>query len=205
MRLSSLTAFFLSLPQKLTMRISSLIILSGFTIMGIYLIYLGMILRKKGFKPLGSPTIQPVYFYIGKVALFTTWGFLIVNAIFVMSGKPSEQILYPIVAAILVSVGAVLLILAFRDLGDSLRVGLPGEDTQLKTKGIYHLSRNPIYVGVDLIAIASVLFIPAILNIVCAIIGIVVHHAIILSEERFLEGRFGLVWLTYKRKTRRYF
>jgi protein-S-isoprenylcysteine O-methyltransferase Ste14 len=187
------------------MRISSLIILAGFTIMGIYLIYLGMILRKKGFSPLGRPTIRPLYFYIGKVALFTTWGFLIVNAIFVMTGRPSEQILYPIVSAILVTIGAVLLILAFRDLGDSLRVGLPGEETLLKTKGIYHFSRNPIYVGVDLIAISSVIFFPGIINIACAIIGIAVHHAIILSEERFLEGRFGESWLTYKRKTRRYF
>jgi protein-S-isoprenylcysteine O-methyltransferase Ste14 len=187
------------------MRISSLIILSGFTIMGIYLVYLGMILRKKGFKPLGRPTIQPVFFYTGKVALFTTWGFLIVNAILVMAGKPSGHLLYPVPAAILASVGNILLIIAFGDLGDSLCVGLPGENTVLKTKGIYRFSRNPIYVGVDLIAIASVLFIPGFINASCAIVGIAVHHAIILSEEKFLEGRFGEDWVSYKRKTRRYF
>jgi len=167
--------------------------------------YKGMILKKKGFKAIGRPTIQPIYFYIGKVALFTTWGFLIVNAIFVMSGQPSEQILYPIPAALLVSAGSVLLVLAFRDLGDSLRVGLPGEATTLKTDRIYRFSRNPIYVGVDLIAIASVIFIPGIINIACAIVGIAVHHAIILSEEKFLEGRFGEDWLNYKQTTRRYF
>jgi protein-S-isoprenylcysteine O-methyltransferase Ste14 len=122
-----------------------------------------------------------------------------------MAGNPSVHILYPVPAAILVSVGSIFLIIAFRDLGDSLRVGLPGEETLLKTKGIYRFSRNPIYVGVDLIAIASVLFIPGIINIVCAIIGIAVHHAIILSEEKFLEGCFGKDWLSYKRKTRRYF
>lgn len=187
------------------MRISSLIILSGFTIMGICLVYLGMILRKKGFRPMGRPTIQPVYFYTGKVALFTSWAFLIVNAILVIAGKPSEHLLYPVPAALLVSVGSVLLIIAFWDLGDSLRVGLPGEATTLKTNGIYRFSRNPIYVGVDLIAIASVLFIPGIINASCAIVGIAVHHAIILSEEKFLEGRFGQDWLNYKRKTRRYF
>jgi protein-S-isoprenylcysteine O-methyltransferase Ste14 len=187
------------------MHTSSLIILSAFTIMGIYLIYNGMILSKKGFSPMGRPTIQPVLFYIGKVALFTSWGFLIVNAILVVAGKPSYYFLYPVPAAILVSVGSIFMILAFRDLGDSLRVGLPGEATLLKTRGIYHISRNPIYVGVDLIAIASVLFIPGIINVACAIVGITVHHAIILSEEKFLEGRFGEDWLTYKRTTRRYF
>ena len=187
------------------MRISSLIILACFTIMGIYLVYLGIILRKKGFSPLGKPTLQPVIFYCGKIALFTSWAFLIVNAILVMAGKPSGYLFYPVPAAILVSGGTVFMILAFRDLGDSLRVGLPGEETLLKTKGIYRFSRNPIYVGVDLIAIASVFFIPVIMNIACAIIGIAVHHAIILSEEKFLEGRFGEDWLNYKRTTRRYF
>ena len=187
------------------MRISSLIILAGFTIMGLYLGYFGITLRKKGFSPLGKPTLQPVIFYIGKITLFTSWAFLIVNAILVMSEKPSENLLYPIPAAVLVSVGTVFMILAFRDLGDSLRVGLPGEVTTLKTGGIYRLSRNPIYVGVDLIAIASVLLIPLTLNIACAVIGIAVHHAIILSEEKFLENRFGKDWLNYKLKTRIYF
>jgi protein-S-isoprenylcysteine O-methyltransferase Ste14 len=187
------------------MRISSLIILSGFTVMGICLVYFGMILTKKGFRPMGRPTIQPFYFYTGKVALFASWAFLIINAILVMAGKSASFILYPIPAAFLSSVGSVLLIIAFRDLGDSLRVGLPGEATTLKTRGIYRFSRNPIYTGVDLIAIASVLFVPWIMNIVFAIIGIVVHHAIILSEEKFLEGRFGEDWSNYKRKTRRYF
>ena len=187
------------------MRISSLIILSAFTIMGIYLIYHGMILRKKGFSALGKPTLHPVIFYIGKIALFTSWFFLLVNSIMVITGEPSEQILYPIPAAIVMSVGSVFMIFAFRDLGDSLRVGLPAEATNLKTNGIYHISRNPIYVGVDLIAIASVVFIPGMINAGCAVVGIAVHHAIILSEERFLEGRFGEDWRTYKRKTRRYF
>ena len=187
------------------MRISSLIILAGFTLMGIYLVYFGMILRKKGFSPLGKPTLQPFIFYFGKIALFTSWAFLIVNAILVMTGKPSGYLFYPVPAAILVSAGTIFMILAFRDLGDSLRVGLPGEETLLKTKGIYRFSRNPIYVGVDLIAIASVFFLPVIMNIACAIIGIAVHHAIILSEEKFLEGRFGEDWLNYKLMTRRYF
>ena len=154
---------------------------------------------------MGRPTIKPVYFYIGKVTLFTSWAFLIVNAILVMARMPSGNLFYPIPAAILVLAGTGFMILALRDLGDSLRVGLPGEATTLKTNGIYRFTRNPIYVGADLIVIASVLFIPWIVNIVCAIIGIAVHHAIILSEERFLEGRFGEEWLNYKRRTRRYF
>jgi protein-S-isoprenylcysteine O-methyltransferase Ste14 len=187
------------------MRISSLIILTSFTIMGFYLVYLGMILRRKGFKPLGSPTIHPFFFYFGKVALFTSWGYLIVNAILVMSRIPSPDLLYPVPSAVLVVVGSLFLIIAFRDLGDSLRVGLPGEETTLKTTGIYRLSRNPIYFGVDLVAIASVLYIPVIINILCAAVGIVVHHLIILSEEKFLEGRFREDWINYKQRTRRYF
>jgi protein-S-isoprenylcysteine O-methyltransferase Ste14 len=186
------------------MSIISLVIIADFTIMGIYLIYIGYLLRNKGFSPMGKPTIQPAVFFIGKVALFTSWGFLLVHAILILMGQPFTQILYPATAAGIASLGTVFMVFAFRDLGDSLRVGLPGEETTLKTSGIYRFSRNPIYVGVDLIAIASVLFIPLIINIVCAVVGIAVHHLIILSEEKFLEGRFGEGWKNYRQKTRRY-
>jgi protein-S-isoprenylcysteine O-methyltransferase Ste14 len=187
------------------MRIFSLMILACFTVMGICLVYVAMILRRKGLRPMGNPTIQPVYFYAGKIALFSSWGFLLVNAVMVMAGTPSGRVLCPLPAAIFVLAGSILLILAFLDLGDSLRVGLPGEATTLKTKGIYRFSRNPIYAGVDLIAVASVLFIPVIINVIFAIIGIAIHHVILLSEEKFLEVRFGIDWTAYRKKTRRYF
>ena len=186
------------------MQIVSLIIIACFSVMGIYLVYLGFVLKKKGFRPLGRPTIQPLLFYAGKIALFTSWGYLLTYAILVMAEMPTPHILYFFTPPMLVVLGTIFLILAFRDLGDSLRVGLPGEETTLKTTGIYRISRNPIYVGVDLIAIASVMFIPVIPNIICAVIGIYVHHMIILSEERFLEGRFGGEWMNYRKKTRRY-
>ena len=195
----------ITLPQKSHMRISSLVILAGFTIMGIFLMYYGMNLGRKGIKAFGRPSIKGAWFYAGKLTIFTSWGFLIFAAIMVLSENPPGQILYPLPAAILSSVGAVMMSFSFRDLGDSLRVGLPGEATSLKTGGIYRFSRNPIYVGVDLIAVASILFIPLVFNIICAVIGIVVHHFIILSEEKFLENRFKEEWPAYKKKTRRYF
>jgi protein-S-isoprenylcysteine O-methyltransferase Ste14 len=186
------------------MKIISLIIIACFTIMGIFLMYYGFLLKKKGFRALGKPTINPLIFYIGKIALFTSWGFLLGNAILVVAGSPSPQSFYTFTPLLLTILGTIIMVLSFRDLGDSLRVGLPGEETSLKTSGIYKFSRNPIYVGVDLIAIGSVIFIPVIPNIICAVIGITVHHLIILSEEKFLQGRFGEEWLNYKRRTRRY-
>jgi protein-S-isoprenylcysteine O-methyltransferase Ste14 len=186
------------------MQIVSLIIIACFTIMGVYLIYSGFLLRKKGFGALGQPPIQPLLFWTGKISLFTSWGFLLANAILVMTGHPSPQILYTYTPAIITVLSTLLMIAAFRDLGDSLRVGLPGEETSLKTTGIYRISRNPIYLGVDLIAIASVIFIPVIPNILFAAFGIYVHHLIILSEEKFLEGRFGEEWNAYRKRVRRY-
>ena len=58
------------------MKIVSLIIIACFSVMGIYLVYLGFVLKKKGFRPLGSPTIQPLLFYAGKIALFTSCAYL---------------------------------------------------------------------------------------------------------------------------------
>jgi len=91
-------------------------------------------------------------------------------------------------------------------LREALRVGLPHEEsaTRLKTTGVYALSRNPMYVGGLLVCAASCVYIPHWLNIAATLVAAVVHHRIILAEERFLERRFGPEWQAYRTKVRRY-
>ena len=40
--------------------------------------------------------------------------------------------------------GLLIVMLSFISLGESVSAGLPGEETKLKTKGIYRVSRNPL-------------------------------------------------------------
>jgi protein-S-isoprenylcysteine O-methyltransferase Ste14 len=75
---------------------------------------------------------------------------------------------------------------------------------QLVLRGPYAVSRNPmylawaiVYVGIALVAntIWPLLLLPGVL---------LATHVVVVREERFLEGRFGAVYRSYKTSVRRY-
>jgi protein-S-isoprenylcysteine O-methyltransferase Ste14 len=78
------------------------------------------------------------------------------------------------------------------------------QDTTLVTDGIYKLSRNPAFVGFDLIYIGCAFAFPNVLNIIIAILAVAVFHIQILGEEKFLTEVFGQDYTEYKSKVRRY-
>ena len=78
------------------------------------------------------------------------------------------------------------------------------DDIPLQTKGVYSLSRNPMYLGLYMLSIAAVLYKPYLPMVVAAIAGIIIHHKIILNEERFLEAKFGQSYQSYRQRVRRY-
>lgn len=102
--------------------------------------------------------------------------------------------------------GSAMVVIALIRLRDAARVGLPGdaERTTLKTDGVYAFSRNPIYLGGLLVCLASCVYVPHWINIACTLLAAVVHHRIVLAEERFLDARFGEQWEAYRRRVRRY-
>ena len=72
------------------------------------------------------------------------------------------------------------------------------------TTGIFRYTRNPMYVGFNLLTIAAILFTLNILILILGIYCIIVYHFIILNEEKFLENRFKTSYTNYKKKVRRY-
>jgi protein-S-isoprenylcysteine O-methyltransferase Ste14 len=186
------------------MPIHSYLVILAFIIIGLILTIQMFAMQQHGSEKLGKPSIAKFYFYSGKITLFTTWAFFITKAIFPEIGYIRVPPSLSWIAVGLLWLGAVIVSLAFRDLGPSLKVGLPKQETQLKTNGIYRFSRNPIYVGVILIAIASCLYFPDLINISFTIYGILIHHKIIRGEERFLSRRFGDEWSAYCAHVRRY-
>jgi protein-S-isoprenylcysteine O-methyltransferase Ste14 len=83
-------------------------------------------------------------------------------------------------------------------------MGLPDEETELRTAGIYRISRNPMYVGFLLTGLASCLYAPHPLNFVLLIVFVLIHHQIVIAEEEFLIRRFKEDWLEYRFRVRRY-
>jgi protein-S-isoprenylcysteine O-methyltransferase Ste14 len=184
---------------------SHLVIVAAFTVIGIGLLSVILRHRTNGMSFLGTPTINRYLFYSGKISLFASWGIFLFTAIVPSRGIFTVPPLPEWIAAFLIVAAMLLFIRSFRDLGTALKVGLPEEETNLKTNGIYGFSRNPIYLAVFLICIASCLFFPHPVNIACSLYGIVIHFLITLSEEKFLAKRFGAEWEEYRRRVRRYF
>jgi protein-S-isoprenylcysteine O-methyltransferase Ste14 len=101
--------------------------------------------------------------------------------------------------------GLVIFLWALISFGKAWRIGIDEtHSNDLITTGIFILSRNPIFLFMDLYFTGILLIYPNILLIiatVCAIVGI---HFQILREEKFLLNQFGKKYTEYKRKTRRY-
>lgn len=89
---------------------------------------------------------------------------------------------------------------------DSWRAGVSATDkTELVTGGIYQYSRNPAFLGFDLVYIGFLLMFfnwPLMALSVLAIL--MLHLQIVNVEEDFLLAAFGDDYLAYKRRVRRY-
>lgn len=89
---------------------------------------------------------------------------------------------------------------------DSWRAGVSETDkTELVTDGIYQISRNPAFLGFDLVYVGVLLmFFNWILLIVSAFAIFMFHLQIVYVEEVFLVGTFGDEYIRYKKNVHRY-
>jgi protein-S-isoprenylcysteine O-methyltransferase Ste14 len=109
------------------------------------------------------------------------------------------------VGVALVMLGLVLFGLAFVSFGDSWRVGLdqrtPGA---LVTRGVFTVSRNPIYVFLDAWFVGIFLINGTLIFLIFAVPAVVFLHWQILQEEKFLLRLYGRPYQVYRAKTGRY-
>lgn len=69
---------------------------------------------------------------------------------------------------------------------------------------LYRVSRNPAFLGFDLIYLGILIAYPNAWHAVVVAIAIFLFHKQIKSEEIFMENAFGQDYLDYKKKVRRY-
>ncbi len=87
----------------------------------------------------------------------------------------------------------------------SWRVGIPEEKTALITNGIYSWSRNPAFVGFDLLYLSVCLMFFNIPLILVSLWAAVMLHLQILQEEVHMQKMFGEEYEQYRKRTARYF
>jgi protein-S-isoprenylcysteine O-methyltransferase Ste14 len=105
----------------------------------------------------------------------------------------------------LVSLGLITFILAFLSFGNSWRIGIdrkkPGT---LVTKGIFGITRNPIYLAFDLLSFGMFLINGTWFFLIFALLAAVACHFQILREEEFLRRQYGQGFEKYRKRTARY-
>lgn len=101
--------------------------------------------------------------------------------------------------------GDVIFLLSVLCMKDSWRAGIPDKDkTELVTTGIYRFSRNPAFLGFDLMYVGVLLLYGNLLTLGFSVFAIVMLHLQILQEERYLVNTFGTSYQEYCRHVSRY-
>lgn len=100
--------------------------------------------------------------------------------------------------------GVLSFALATITMQDSWRVGIPEEKTVLVTNGIYKWSRNPAFVGFDLLYLSICLLYFNIPLLMVSLWAAIMLHLQILQEETHMENMFGEEYVRYKNETMRY-
>jgi len=151
---------------------------------------------------IGNAPINPTIFYSGKIAGYALWIALLIS----MINAPafSEWSISKQLALLLASLSLTLVVVSLINLGSATRLGLPEESTRFKTNGLYRISRNPMYLGFNLLTMSAILFIASFMGFILGIYSIFTYHLIIQAEESFLEARFGEKYCAYKNGVRRY-
>lgn len=103
-------------------------------------------------------------------------------------------------------IGVVAFVLAVFTMRDNWRAGVSETDqTELVTEGIYGISRNPAFLGFDLVYIGILLmFFNLGLFLISAFAILMLHFQIVNVEEDFLISAFGEKYVDYKKRVHRY-
>lgn len=110
-----------------------------------------------------------------------------------------------LIGVALVCLGLAIFAMAYVSFGDSWRVGFdvknPGE---LVTNGIFSISRNPIYLSLDLWFIGIFLINGTLIFLIFGALAVAAMHWQIRQEEAFLSNLYGQPYQDYCNRTGRY-
>ena len=173
-----------------------------------YLIYFTkMFLQKKqGIKTnqIGSRKEKKLHI-IETLMAIATYSIVLVEVISIFTNFNYSINIIRIIGAILGFMGDLVFLLAITCMKDSWRAGIPKSDkTKLVTNGIYKISRNPAFLGFDLVYIGILLLYFNPIHLIFTLFAIIMFHLQILQEEKFMEATFKEEYIDYKKKVFRY-
>ena len=174
-----------------------------------YICYFGKVIsqRKQGIKTdqLGKGKEGFVKFI--EIALkISTYILLVIQIISIILCPVSSYKALKIAGVVITALGVFVFVIAVLQMKDNWRAGVQREDeTSLVTNGIYAISRNPAFLGFDLMYIGILFsFFNWYLCFVTVFALVCFHLQIVNVEEDFLVEAFGEEYVQYKKRVCRY-
>ena len=138
-----------------------------------------------------------------KIATYLIIAIEVVSIIFYAS---SVNDALRIIGLIILAFGVIAFTVSVLQMKDNWRAGVQREEkTELVTTSIYSISRNPAFLGFDLMYIGILLaFFNWLLCVVTCAVMVLFHLQIVNVEEEFLVKAFGDEYIKYRKKVCRY-
>jgi len=107
---------------------------------------------------------------------------------------------------VLLTAGFALSMLVHFNMASLWRSGIdPNGPRELRTKGLYQFSRNPMYLGVIAAQIGFFLALPSLFSLICLVIGVAAIYRQTLVEEKHLTESFTVEYKQYSQVVPRWF
>ncbi len=149
---------------------------------------------------------QGVHLYVEIVMGIATFSIVIAEVISIVLDWSIFPDWLRIAGLVIAALGVALFITAMLTMRDSWRAGVSKDKTELVTSGIFKISRNPAFLGFDLMYMGVLMvFFNWVLLIFTAFAILTLHLQIVINEEKAMQSAFGEEYLDYKKKVNRYF
>ena len=180
------------------------VVLAAYAGLGAVLVSVVGAAWRSGRDVIGRAPIHPLALVVGKVCLIAADLALLADVLGLRHGRLAVPAgVYGAGLGVFLA-GTALTVAALLRLGARTTVGLAEDARTLETGGVYRLGRNPMYLGLYLMAAGGALATLSLVATALTVVGVAIHHRVVLAEERFLRERLGDAWDRYAATARRY-
>ena len=170
--------------------------------------------RHTGVNPYKLGGSDSAHDFIGRLFRWTNLAVLAVIVVYTFSDTlyqslaPIPWLMHPtlVITGLVFLVAALFWVLiAQAQMGDSWRIGI---DTEVKTTlvqhGVFALSRNPIFLGMQFMLLGLLLVLPNAVTLTTCVLGVALIQIQVRLEEAHLTQRHGEEYRAYQRRVRRW-
>ncbi len=175
-----------------------------------YAVYLGKMLaqKKQGIvtDQIGKDKSDAKRLRIERVMKAATYAVIAAELLSIASGRSLFRYSARAAGVVLGVAGDAFFLAAVLAMGNSWRAGVAaGEHRKFVSRGVFQISRNPAFLGFDLVYVGVLLMFFNRFLLLFTLFPIVMLHLQILQEEKYLAGEFGAEYRAYRKKVCRYF